>query len=162
MKNMTSEIRQNTPKFSYEQGKVYKLWRLDTNEIYIGSTCGPLYKRLGQHKQNYKKYLNGKYRFTTSFKLFEKGLDDVLIELIENVPCSNKAELERAEGYHIRSNVCLNKHIPTRSLEEIISDRKNERVSCSCGGRFTRAHKAEHEKPKKHQQERRETKETPK
>lgn len=36
--------------------------------------------------------------------------------------------------------------------KEKIYKRKNEKFSCECGGKYTRAHKAVHKKSKKHQE----------
>ena len=69
----------------YSNGKVYRLHRMDCDEIYVGSTCLDLCKRLYMHKQKYKLWKDGKYHFVTSFRLFEMSddLSDVKIELIE-------------------------------------------------------------------------------
>lgn len=36
--------------------------------------------------------------------------------------------------------------------KEKIHKRKNEKCSCDCGGKYTRAHKSAHKKTKKHQE----------
>jgi hypothetical protein len=98
----------------FNNGKIYKLWSPQGNEIYIGSTTQPLYKRLNHHK-SYLKY--------TSKYLFE-NYDVVKIELIEEYPCNNKMELVKKEGEHIRNNTCLNKVIPDRTRKEYNEDNK--------------------------------------
>jgi hypothetical protein len=35
----------------YKNGKIYKLWSPEGDEIYIGSTIQPLYARLSAHKK---------------------------------------------------------------------------------------------------------------
>lgn len=110
----------------YKNGCVYKLWTLDSNLIYIGSTCMPLHKRLYDHKNNYKRFINGgKVKYITSFKLFELD-DDVKIELIEKVCCNEKCELLQREGHHIRNNVCVNKVIPDRTHQEYCNDNREK------------------------------------
>jgi hypothetical protein len=99
----------------YQKGKIYKLWSPQGNEIYIGSTINPLAKRLNQHK-NHNNNCNSKYLF--------ENYDNVKIELIQEYPCNNKMELVKKEGEHIRSNECLNKVVPGRTLKEWREDNK--------------------------------------
>jgi len=95
----------------YQKGKIYKLWSPQgtEDEVYIGSTCNDLRYRKYGHKQ--------KSSVCQSKILFEK-YDDVRIELIEDYPCNNRAELNKREGHYIRENNCLNKNIPDRTKKE--------------------------------------------
>ena len=95
----------------YSKGQIYKLWTLESNEIYIGSTINPLYKRLGQHK-------NGSNKCNSRF-LFER-YKDVKIELVENFSCNSKKELNAREGHHQRLNkdILVNKCIAGRNTKE--------------------------------------------
>ena len=99
----------------YQNGKIYKLWSPEGIEIYIGSTITSLSLRKAKHKHNSNK--------CSSKLLFEK-YNDVRIELIENCPCNNKEELLKKEGEHIRSNKCVNKYIPDRTIKEWREDNK--------------------------------------
>ena len=64
----------------------------------------------------YKRYLDNKTTFTSSYSLFEKyGLDGVIIILIETYPCNSKYELEAKERWYIEHNECVNMVIPTRT-----------------------------------------------
>ena len=92
---------------NYQNGKIYKLWSIHTEKIYIGSTCNLLSKRLSGHRRTTE---------TTSRELFEYG--EVKIELIETFPCVTKEELTAREGYYIRTLDCVNKCIPGRTKEE--------------------------------------------
>ena len=96
----------------YENAKIYKLWCIETDLIYIGSTCNPLYKRFYDHKRPTGNRCN-------STKLFELS-NDVKIELIEEYPCKNKMELNKREGEHIRLNkeICVNTKKPFVTTEE--------------------------------------------
>jgi len=105
----------------YENGKIYKLWSNETDEIYIGSTTNPLCKRLYQHKTDYKIGKNGKRGITSAYKLFEKG-GDVMIELIEKFPCECKEELNAREGFYIRQEKCVNRCIAGRTRKEYRED----------------------------------------
>ena len=93
----------------YSRGKIYKLVSDVTDKIYIGSCCGPLRKRLSEHKSC--------SNTTKSCELFKLG-GNVEIILIEEYPCKSKMELERRERYHIENNNCVNRSIPTRTRAE--------------------------------------------
>jgi len=106
----------------YECGKIYKLWSVEGDYIYIGSTINTLTKRLNSHKSVQKHK-----RDTYSYLLFEK-YDNVQIELIENFACKDKNELTAREGYYIRINTCVNKVIPHRTKQEWYSDTIDHQV----------------------------------
>lgn len=141
----------------YKNGKIYKITSDSTDKIYIGSTCQPLYKRIGKHKNNYKNFINGIYHKTTSFELIKLG--DAIITLIEDFPCERKEQLLARERYHIELNksICINKFIPTRTYKEYYQD-NNEKIAeyrkqtktCICGSMITIHHKTRHEQSKKH------------
>ena len=92
----------------YTNAKIYKIWSPEGDDLYIGSTTQPLYKRLSGHKYS---------RNCSSKILFEK-YDDVRIELIESFSCDNIEQLNQREGYFIRNNDCINKQIAGRTKEE--------------------------------------------
>jgi len=107
----------------YSKSKIYKLTTPhDETLVYYGSTVNPLYKRKQVHKVNYKK---GYYKIT-SCKLFELGIDDVEITLVENVNCNNKEELTKRERHYIENNNCVNKVIPGRTNKEYYDDNKDK------------------------------------
>ena len=108
----------------YSKSKIYKLVSNVSDEIYIGSTCQPLYKRKAGHKADYKRYLQGKGRYMTSFKIFEKG--DIEIILIEECNFYNKDELHRKEREYIEKIECVNKCIPGRTHKEYCEDNKDK------------------------------------
>jgi len=111
---------------NYKNGKIYALRSHQTEQVYVGSTTQSLAKRKGQHRNNYKDYLKGKYPFISSFELCQ--YDDMYIELIEEYPCDNKAQLERKEGQWIRKmKICCNKHIAGRTKKEYYEDNKEKR-----------------------------------
>ena len=99
----------------YSKSKIYKLTTIhDPNLVYYGSTVNPLYKRKNKHKNKFK---NADYK-CSSYKLFELGLDDVEITLVENVNCNNKEELLQRERFYIENNNCVNRQLPIRTSEE--------------------------------------------
>ena len=158
----------------YQLSKIYKLHCILENDdeplVYYGSTIEPyLSTRLSKHKDKYRSYINNKYHFVTSFKLFDKyGINNVLITLVELFPCNSKAELHSRERYFIENNKCVNKNIPTRTDKEyreankeqlIIKSKEyreankeqiNKKNTCVCNGKYTNNHKSEHLKSNKH------------
>ena len=48
----------------------------------------------------------------------EFGVENCKIELVEQFPCSNKDELNKREGYHIRREKCVNKFVAGRTQHE--------------------------------------------
>ena len=98
----------------YQHAKVYKLISNQTDDVYYGSTCGSLSKRIGVHKSSYKK-LGEEYAPTAKQILKYKDCD---IILVEEYPCDNKEQLHARERYHIENNPCVNKYIPGRTKSE--------------------------------------------
>ena len=43
---------------NYQNGKIYKIIDYTNDNIYIGSTCEKLCRRIQKHKASYKCYLN--------------------------------------------------------------------------------------------------------
>ena len=100
----------------YQNGKIYCLRSHQTDDVYIGSTVQPLYKRFFAHKRDFKSWQNEKFDYLTSFKIVK--YEDAFIELIENYPCNNVEELRKREGEIIRGTNCVNKRIEGRTQEE--------------------------------------------
>jgi hypothetical protein len=152
----------------YSNGKIYKLVTFQSDEIYYGSTCSPLSKRLAGHRRDYKRWNAGKRSYITSFKVVQ--YDDTEIVLVENINCASKEQLYAAERKHIDSNTCVNKVIPGRSAKEYgakyyqdnkevmcaqkrqyrqdnkddINQKKREKLLCECGEYFTRTNFLRH------------------
>ena len=91
-------MEQNTKNF--ENAKIYCIECNITGKKYIGSTCKTLSQRLKQHEQDYKRYLNDKYSYVTSFDILQ--LDDYTISLLEKVNCDTQEELNAFEGHYIK------------------------------------------------------------
>ena len=108
---------------NYELGKIYKIVCNETGLIYIGSTAQKyISTRLEGHKRSFKQYLNGKYRYVTSFKIIEGGNFDII--LLENHSCKDKYELKARERHYIETMECVNKVIPNRTIKEYYLDNK--------------------------------------
>jgi len=107
---------------NYSKSKIYKIVCNITGLIYIGSTSQTLTRRIQDHKKNYKRYLNEKYNFTSSFKIIENNNYDII--LVEDFPCERKEQLHARERYWIENTECVNMFIPTRTYKEWYQDNK--------------------------------------
>ena len=145
---------------NFANAKIYAIRSHQTQQIYIGSTTQPLYKRFSKHKTMY-----------CSSKEIMK-YQDCYIELLENYACVDKNELNRREGELIRSMDCVNKNIAGRTDAEWREEHKTEinekqkqyyvdnnqeilehskqKYNCFCGGKYTNSHKARHFKTPNH------------
>ena len=150
------------------KAKIYKIVDNTNNNIYIGSTCDSLKNRLSKHKASYKRFLKGLFPIVKSFDIIKNN--DYQIELLENCDIKTKQELLTRERYYIENNECLNKVIPSRSIKEWRIDNKdyhkqyridnkdkldikrNQKIDCECGGKYTIRNKSQHFKSQKHQE----------
>ena len=95
----------------YTNGKIYTIRCHNYDKYYIGSTVETLSQRLATHKRDYKRYINNKRRYVSSFKLIEMG--DYYIELLETYSCLTRDELHKREGQLQRQfrseivNICV-------------------------------------------------------
>ena len=110
---------------NYSQAKVYKIVDNTNGNIYVGSTCEPtLARRLAGHVGAYKKYLNGKYHYVTSFKILENNdYAIVLLEACENT--TTKDELHARERIYVEALDCVNKIVPLRTQKEYYETNKD-------------------------------------
>ncbi len=146
--------------------KIYKIESSNFINVYIGSTIRKLSVRLASHRSALKRYLMGKdVNYCRSYDILAFG--NYKIELIEM--CSKTDRDERERWWIDNTPNTVNKLIPGRTLiewyqdhkEEIkeyqqknkekISERKNKKFDCECGGKYTHSAKARHLKSKKHQ-----------
>ena len=104
----------------YKDGKIYMIWSPNTDKVYIGSTTQPLHKRFHDHKNS----LTGK-KYTTAREVLACG--EARIELIEDHPCANKAELNAREGQVMRGyDNRVNRCIAGRTPAEYRADNKEQ------------------------------------
>ena len=101
----------------FAKGKIYRIYNPNIQDSleYVGSTSMPyLSTRMGKHRADYKLA-----KGCRSFKLFDEyGVENCIIELIENYPCADCNELHRREGYYIQERTCVNKYIAGRTTKE--------------------------------------------
>jgi hypothetical protein len=103
-------------------GRVYKIYCNITGECYYGSTEQTLSRRLSKHKQDYKKWKEGKSRYVYSYKIIERG--NFTISLMEEGEFENKHYMKARERYYIEKNECVNKNVPNRTKKEWREDNK--------------------------------------
>jgi len=113
----------------YTKAKIYKITSDSTDKIYIGSTCNTLSKRIGQHKTDYKSFLNNNFHKISSFEIIKLG--NAIITLIEDYPCDRKEQLHARERYFIELNkaICVNKNIPNRTHKQYYEDNKDKKAN---------------------------------
>ena len=100
----------------YQQGKIYQIRCLETNEVYIGSTITSLNTRLSHHKYSLD---------CRSKSIIERG--NYMIELIEDYPCNTKEELLWRERYYFEHRECVNIYRPiTNDIEKKIYYEENK------------------------------------
>jgi hypothetical protein len=162
----------------YQNGRIYKIIDLDTNECYIGSTVLALSQRLAQHVVSYKRYLKGKGNKITSFKIIANGDYDIVLN--ELFPCNSKEELHARESHYCQSIQCVNKNKnqgliyalggqkeyykqymkdnkeqlteQNKQYREANKEHINTVLICQCGHSYTRSNKLRHERSNKHKE----------
>lgn len=167
--NGKKEIIQN-----FKLGKIYALRSPQSKKYYIGSTASPLLsKRIGHHREEYKRYLDKIYHFVTSFEILK--YDDCYIELLEEFPCENRMQLVKREGeiQRERKNDIVNRCIAGRTQKEYynenikqclktrneyriknadkIKEYKSQKIYCPCETTYRVDDDARHKRSKKHQ-----------
>ena len=107
---------------NYQKGKIYRIYCLSGEEgdEYIGSSCRDyLCQRWGQHRAGYRQWKQGKCNKCYSYDLFDKyGLDNCIIELLEEYPCDTVEQLNRKEGEYIKQRKCINRIIAGQTKNE--------------------------------------------
>ena len=103
-------------------GYIYKLTSVHTDKCYVGSTKQSIEARFGKHKSTYKLWKKGSSYYTSSFVLFELGIDAVQIEMLEEIVFENIIELKDKERFYINTNNCVNLYLPNRTITEWRAD----------------------------------------
>ena len=100
----------------YQNGAIYKIVNNIDDQIYVGSTCLMLAKRLYDHKRTATRKPNQPvYRH-----LSEIGWENVRIILVEQFPCDTKDQLEQRERYwYDMLKPKLNKNKPRITYSEL-------------------------------------------
>ena len=109
----------------YSKSKIYKIIDNTNGNIYIGSTTQRLAQRLAGHTRNFRCYLNCKVHYMTSYDIIQNNNYDIV--LLETFACETKEQLHARERFHIETNDCVNKYIPTRTQKEYSEYRKEKK-----------------------------------
>jgi hypothetical protein len=100
---------------------IYKISCNISGLQYYGSTSESIDKRLQGHQNSYKRYVDDKTNYTSSFEIIKN--DNYTIELMEE--CNDENRDER-ESYYIRNFECVNKVIPDRTKKEYMKEYQKE------------------------------------
>lgn len=94
---------------------------------YVGSTTKQyLSQRMDTHRNGYKRWKKGKYKFISVFELFEKyGVKNCYIELLESCSCKISEELLKKEREWFDKLNCVNIVRPFTTKEEKVEQMKN-------------------------------------
>ena len=103
----------------YNNAKIYYIWNIIDEEIYVGSTCQTLNQRMTKHRYD-AKHRPDKMVITT--KMNELGVGNFYIDLIEAYPCDDIKQLSRKEGEWIRKLGTLNTKVPGRTTTEFFRE----------------------------------------
>jgi hypothetical protein len=113
----------------YSNSQIYAIkFQGNDNGVYIGSTTMNLSARLQLHKHHNDCSL---YKYVMSN--YAGDWDKCYIELLRNVECKSRKELERIEGEEIKSLmnsqdfILINKNIAGRTHKEYYTDNVNKR-----------------------------------
>jgi len=108
---------------NYRNGRIYRIVTPNHNGVYIGS-CS--HKYLAQRWANHKcDYLHCRNK-TTAWELFDTGLTDCKLELIEDFPCENSRELKERENYWMKTTEnCVNTNRARTTPEERKKDNRD-------------------------------------
>lgn len=134
----------------FSRGKIYKIVSIQTEKIYVGSTCAPLIKRLMNHKQDIKflhKFAGTTRRISSEYIL---QFPDAKIELIEEYPCGSWAELRAREQYWIDFNKDIVVNVARASCLYWSGGLRDAIIVCECGHKIRSIGMANHKLSKKH------------
>ena len=86
----------------YTKTKIYKIVSNSGDKVYVDATAkNYLSQRLQQHKNDFKKFKEGKMKFQMVFELFDRyGVENCKIILIESFPCMSKDEKTARMEHH--------------------------------------------------------------
>ena len=108
----------------YQNGKIYTIRNHIDDEVYVGSTCQPLSKRMAVHRDDMKRETKCDRKVYKHMN--ELGINNFYIELYEKYPCNNCEELTKREGQIIREIGTLNIKIEGRTIQEYREDNKDK------------------------------------
>jgi group I intron endonuclease len=125
-------------------GKIYKITNNVDSDIYVGSTTNSIHLRFAVHIIT-AQYTKAKHRLLYK-KMNELGIENFKIELLDEMQCENKRDLQTLEGYYILKYGTLNHNMAGRTIK----DWRKIKRPCSCGKHYTLTNAARHKNSKYH------------
>ena len=110
----------------YSKAKIYQLVNDITDDIYVGSTCQKLSKRMAEHRASMRSSRDNHIKLYQ--KMNEIGLEHFRIELIKECPCENIEQLRAIEGKYIREIGTLNSHLAGRTSSDYKKELKERYI----------------------------------
>ena len=107
-----NSIYQYITTMDYKHAKIYQIVNDITDDVYIGSTCQPLSKRMAEHRASMRTKRDSHNRLYQ--KMLDIGVEHFNIYLIKETPCENKEQFRAIEGEYIRAKGTLNGQIAGR------------------------------------------------
>ena len=106
----------------YDKAKIYQIVNDISDDIYIGSTCQPLSKRMAEHRASMRSNRDKNVKLYQ--KMNEIGVEHFRIELIKECHCENIEQLRAIEGKYIREMGTLNRQVAGRTHSEYCKEFK--------------------------------------
>ena len=100
----------------YKNGKIYKILNNVDDNVYVGSTCQTLSKRMAKHRENINKKEKCNCKLYKHMQQY--GKECFYIELIEEYPCETIEQLRKRAGEFIRLLGTLNSKVSGRTTQE--------------------------------------------
>ena len=98
------------------KGKIYSIRNYIDTDIYVGSTCQALSKRMTDHRRSINNTRDKHMLLYCKMRVF--GVENFYIELLEECECENKEQLRAKEGEYVRTMGSLNRRIEGRTIKE--------------------------------------------
>jgi len=111
-------------------GRIYIIRSTCTSDVYIGSTEETLRRRLQTHENDFRRHLNEKHHYVTSFELICQ--DDYRIELLETIQFDEDSELVAKEQQYIMADPrAVNKNLSNNVTPRTLRERESMRAYCA-------------------------------
>ena len=110
----------------FSKSIVYCIRNYNDSDVYVGSTCQPLSKRMADHRIAMNSKRKRDFNMNLYVKMREYGAHNFYIELLEEYPCNNLEQLKAKEGEYIRAIATLNSRIAGRNTKDYHNENKSQ------------------------------------
>jgi hypothetical protein len=117
-------------------GRIYRIFAPGCELVYVGSTKTTLAARLGNHINDHRRFLRGKYNYVSSFHVLDHP--GATIDLVEESEFHDMQQLREREAYWIQRLPSCNRCTPGRSQRESKKISNAVIVPCRTCGKFVR------------------------